>query len=373
MGRLAGRVRAGGERVDDVAADGVDLGGVPEVREVRDAPAAIQRPDAERPRERRRPERGADALVAGRGHHHAGALQRVEPLVEEPLEAQQRTILPRRRARGQVDDVRVVQRERLAELRRPSSTRGWPRDGPRNPSTRTSAAGAKHLITPATKVPWPAYCSRSARVVLGVTVHALHPRGVRVVGRRRVPPGVHHDSPGPRCPGLRLVARGGQGISLVGHLGLDGRADPAVPHAADVQPVVGLGDHPPQVVGVVRVDLVGDAELLVEVCSASRTRGRSPSRRRDGKGNRTRSTAARSGSASGFGSSTTMKSLASASLTSTRRLVARQERRGVVEELEVVEVLGLDAVVALHVQRELLVRVRADDQVELGLEPQSRL
>ena len=53
-------------------------------------------------------------------------------------------------------------------------------------------------------------------------------------------------------------------------------------------------------------------------------------------------------------------------------VVARQERRGVIEELEAAQVPELVAVVVLPCTP-ASVRVRADDQLELGLEPQPRL
>ena len=108
--QVYGAVREG---VDDVAAQRVDVGGHPEVGEVRDASVAVERADAERPVEGGRPERRGRGVVAGRGHQDAVAV--LELRVVEHLEGQRREVVAGAAPGRQVDDLRVVG-ERLGQL-----------------------------------------------------------------------------------------------------------------------------------------------------------------------------------------------------------------------------------------------------------------
>ncbi len=112
-GCLAALVAAVGERVDVVAADGVDVRGHPVVGELRDPAVAIQRPDADGPVEGGRPERGGRRVVACGGHQHA--VPALQVLLVEGLERGRGQVHAGAAARRQVDDLRVAL-HRLLEL-----------------------------------------------------------------------------------------------------------------------------------------------------------------------------------------------------------------------------------------------------------------
>ena len=102
-------------------------------------------------------------------------------------------------------------------------------------------------------------------------------------GRGWVPPGVDDADPHPAAE-RQVVGPRRVRLGLVGHLGLDGRADPAAPDRTDVQPVVGRRDE----LLACRLRCSGRSRRGCRTprrsrSSASRTRGCAPSARAFGK------------------------------------------------------------------------------------------